>query len=373
MIYLDNAATTKMDDRVLTAMLPYFIDNFENPSSIYQPGIDNKTAIWESREKIAKLINATPSEIYFTSGGSESDNWVIKSAPKGAHIITSCIEHHAVLRSCEWLEKNGVSVTYLPVCSEGYVNIDDVKNAIRDNTYLISIMTANNEIGTIQPIYEIGRIASHSNILFHTDAVQAFGHIPLDVNEFNIDFLSCSSHKICGPKGVGALYVRNKCKQYLKPLIHGGGQEFNMRAGTENVPGIVGFGTAAEIAYRKLRVNMNREYVLNALLISELNKRNISFKINGGQLQRLPNNINISIDGIRGEELMMLLSMRDCYVSTGSACNSSSNEPSHVLKAIGLSDEEANSSIRITLSPELNENDIIKFVDILDDSIHQLS
>lgn len=368
-IYLDNAATTKLDPIVLEAMIPYLTENYGNPSSLYEIGINNKLAVNSAREKVAALIGAKPSEIYFTSGGSESDNWVLKTVPKGMHVITSNIEHHAILHSCEWLKNNGIEITYVKVDENGFVNPEDIENAIKGNTYLISIMFANNEIGAIQPIKEIGDIAKKHFIYFHTDAVQAFGHVPINVDDFGIDMLSCSSHKINGPKGVGALYIREGI--FLPPYIHGGSQENNMRAGTENVPGIVGFGVAAELAN-------NRMDDYNATTIRLMNRLIAGIKdiddihLNGSDVFRLTNNLNIRVGGVRGEELETLLDMYGCYISTGSACNSSNNEPSHVLKAIGLTDDEANSSIRITISSDLSNEDIDEFVDILKSCIAQL-
>lgn len=370
--YLDNAATTPLATAVKYKMIDY-LDDYGNPSSSYQIGVNNREAIEYARTMVADLINAESTEIYFTSGGSESDNWVLKSVPVGGHIITSAIEHHAVLRACEWLEHNGREVTYLPVDEYGMVNTEDIEDAIKENTCLISVMFANNEIGTIQPVKEIGRIAHEHNILFHTDAVQAFGHEHIDVKEMNIDFLSCSAHKINGPKGVGALYMRDGV--YISPLIHGGEQENGMRAGTENVVGIVGFGEAAYLAKGQIDKNneYNRKICIKLMdMIGEI--PNIDVKLNGLELGkgRLANNINLRIKGIRGEELATLLDMLGYCVSTGSACDTSNNEPSHVLKAIGLGDDEANSSIRITVSPDITDDDIRGFVNGMTFSLLQL-
>ena len=372
-IYLDNAATTKPLPGVVDAMKDYLYENYGNPSSLYDIGQINKQAIENARQKVARLLGVSSEEILFTSGGSESDNWALKGIlMPGDHIITTKIEHHAILNACKWLEDQGVEVTYLDVNKYGFVNPEDVGNAIKDNTFLVSIMYANNEIGAIQPIKQIGEIVKKNNIIFHVDAVQAFGHVPIDVDECCIDLLSCSSHKIYGPKGVGALFVRDTVK--IDPLIHGGGQEFGIRGGTENVFGIVGFGAAAEIAYWNMGINAEKEKLITTLLLQRIQDRIPHIKLNGPSLEtnRLPNNLNISIDGIRGEELMMLLNVRNIYVSTGSACNSSNGNPSHVLKAIGLSDEEANSSIRITVSPDIDENDIAYIVDSMAECVERL-
>lgn len=372
-IYLDNAATTKPLSEVIDAMKDYLYENYGNPSSLYDIGQINKQAIENARQKVARLLGVSSEEILFTSGGSESDNWALKGIlMPGDHIITTKIEHHAILNACKWLEDQGVEVTYLDVNKYGFVNPEDVENAIKDNTFLVSIMYANNEIGTIQPIRQIGEIVRKNNIIFHVDAVQAFGHVPVDVDECCIDLLSCSSHKIYGPKGVGALFVRDTVK--IDPLIHGGGQEFGIRGGTENVLGIVGFGAAAEIAYWNMGINAEKEKLITTLLLQRIQDRIPHVKLNGPSLEinRLPNNLNISIDGIRGEELMMLLNVRNIFVSTGSACNSSNGNPSHVLKAIGLSDEEANSSIRITVSPDIDENDISYIVDSMAECVERL-
>ena len=372
-IYLDNAATTKPLPGVVDAMKDYLYENYGNPSSLYDIGQINKQAIENARQKVARLLGVSSEEILFTSGGSESDNWALKGIlMPGDHIITTKIEHHAILNACKWLEDQGVEVTYLDVNKYGFVNPEDVGNAIKDNTFLVSIMYANNEIGAIQPIKQIGEIVKKNNIIFHVDAVQAFGHVPIDVDECCIDLLSCSSHKIYGPKGVGALFVRDTVK--IDPLIHGGGQEFGIRGGTENVFGIVGFGAAAEIAYWNMGINAEKEKLITTLLLQRIQDRIPHIKLNGPSLEtnRLPNNLNISVDGIRGEELMMLLNVRNIYVSTGSACNSSNGNPSHVLKAIGLSDEEANSSIRITVSPDIDENDIAYIVDSMAECVERL-
>lgn len=374
-IYLDNAATTKPDSTVIDAMIPYLMDNFGNPSSLYSIGKRNKEDISLARAKVASVISANDNEIFFTSGGSEADNWVIKCIAKpGDHIITSKIEHHAILNSCRFMESCGVEITYLDVDENGMVNPMDVNNSIKNNTRLISIMFANNEIGSIQPIGTIGKIARNHSILFHTDAVQAFGHVPINVKELGIDLLSCSGHKLNGPKGIGALYINYSEQNNIYPLIHGGGQESGKRASTENVAAIVGFGYAAELAKYNMRSNNIYERKLVNIMMNLIADNIHGIKFNGPPIcdKRLSNNVNISIDGIRGEELMMLLSMNGCYVSTGSACNSGDNKPSYVLKAIGLSDEDANSSIRITVSKDNTISDIIDFVDILKMCVDQL-
>lgn len=360
-IYLDNAATTKPSQEVILAMMPYLTENYGNPSSLYAIGIENRNAVEKARNNVANVINANPSEIYFTSGGSESDNWVLKSLQPGDHVITSVIEHHAITHTCEWLKKHGVEVTYVPVDKQGFVDPIEIETSIQSNTKLISIMFANNEIGTIQKIREIGDIAKSHDVLFHTDAVQAFGHVPIDVKKMGIDFLSCSAHKLNGPKGVGALYIRDGI--IIDPLIHGGGQESGMRAGTENVPGIVGFGRAAELALVKMEAAEKHNRHLCEIFINGMSEA----ILNGADIgeNRLSNNLNVTIPGIRGEELAALLNDCGYYVSTGSACNSSNNEPSHVLKAIGLSDDDANCSIRITVSSDISELNIYDFVSTL--------
>lgn len=361
-IYLDHAATTKLDSRVLEEMLPYMEDLYGNPSSLYGLGKQAHDAIQIARKQIADSINATSEEIYFTSGGTESDNWALRSAvegyaqDKGMHIITSSVEHHAVLRTLRYLEDFGFEVTYLPVDENGLISIEDLEKAIRPDTVLISIMFANNEIGTIEPIQQIGKIAYERGILFHTDAVQAFGNTLIDVNKMHIDFLSASAHKFYGPKGVGFLYARKGLK--LFPMIYGGDQESQMRAGTENVPGIVGMGKAAELVYRNRLDNIIKTERLRDYLIEEVLKEIPDSKCNGSRYKRLPGNANFSFVGVDGETLMQLLDMQGIYVSSGAACNSDSIEPSHVLKAIGLSDEMARSSIRISLGNDSTKREI---------------
>lgn len=355
MIYMDNAATTKVAPEVLEAMLPYFAEHYGNPSTIYRLGNDAKRAVSRARGEIAHLIGAQPEEIYFTSGGSESDNWAIKAVAetcreRGRHIITTKIEHHAVLRTCEWLERQGYAVTYLDVDADGLVDPAAVEAAIRPDTILISVMTANNEIGTIEPIAEIGQIARERGVLFHTDAVQAFGQIPLWAEEMGIDLLSASAHKLNGPKGVGCLYIRNSVK--LRQFIHGGSQERGRRAGTENVTGIVGFGRAAALAGERMGAKTAAETELRDHLIRRLTTEIPDCRLNGHPTRRLPGNVNVSIPGIEGESLLIRLDMENICASSGSACTSGSLDPSHVLLAIGRTDAQARGSLRLTLSDE---------------------
>ena len=346
--YFDNAATTAVRPEVLEEMLPYFTESFGNPSSVYKIAQKNKNAIENAREQVAKAINAGVNEIYFTGSGSEADNWAIKGiaesyASKGKHIITSAIEHHAVLHTCEYLETKGYEVTYLPVDEDGLVSLEDLKKAIRKDTILISIMFANNEIGTIEPIAEIGKIARENDVLFHTDAVQAVGHINIDVKEMNIDLLSMSGHKFNGPKGVGALYVRKGIK--LNPFIHGGAQERRKRAGTENVPAIVGMGKAIELAVNELESEVPRLTSLRDKLINGILEKIPYSRLNGHKTNRLPGNANISFEYIEGEGILLLLDYKGILASSGSACTSGSLDPSHVLLAIGLPHEKAHGSV----------------------------
>jgi len=342
--YFDNAATTRTDDKVIEAMLPYFSIEYGNPSSVYKLGRKARSAVEDAREKIAKAINANPNEIYFTSGGSESDNLAIKGIAhanknKGNHIITSKIEHHAVLETCESLEKEGFEISYIDVDENGIIDINQLKAEIKETTILITVMFANNEIGTIEPIKEIGEIAKAHNIIFHTDAVQAIGSLKIDVNELNIDSLSLSGHKFYGPKGIGALYIKKGIK--FDKLINGGHQEKNKRAGTENVPGIVGIGKAIELAYENLEENNKKIKFLRDYYVEEIKKRIPNIKINGDIKNRLPGNMNISFRGIEGDGLLFNLDLKEIYASTGSACASGSLEPSHVLTAMGLNEEDA--------------------------------
>ena len=355
MIYLDNASTTKVADSVVDAMLPYFKEYYGNASSIYQLGAKSKEALDESREYIAGTLGAKTNEIYFTAGGSESDNWAIKAtadayAQKGKHIITSAIEHHAVLHTCEYLEKHGYEVTYVGVDENGVIKLDELKAAIRPDTILISVMFANNEIGTIQPIKEIGEIAKEHDILFHTDAVQAYAQVPINVDEMHIDMLSASGHKLNGPKGIGFLYIRKGIK--IRSFVHGGQQERGRRAGTENIPGIVGLAAAAKRSFSMLEEKMKKEIELRDYLISRIEAEIPYCRLNGDRKKRLPNNVNFSFQFIEGESMLILLDSKGIAASSGSACTSGSLDPSHVLLAIGLPHEIAHGSLRLTLSEE---------------------
>lgn len=355
MIYLDNAATTKVADSVVDAMLPYFKEYYGNASSIYQLGAKSKEALDDSREYIAGTLGAKTNEIYFTAGGSESDNWAIKAtadayARKGKHIITSAIEHHAVLHTCEYLEKHGYEVTYVGVDENGVIKLDELKAAIRPDTILISVMFANNEIGTIQPIKEIGEIAKEHDILFHTDAVQAYAQVPINVDEMHIDMLSASGHKLNGPKGIGFLYIRKGIK--IRSFVHGGQQERGRRAGTENIPGIVGLAAAAKRSFSMLEEKMQKEIELRDYLISRIEAEIPYCRLNGDRKKRLPNNVNFSFQFIEGESMLILLDSKGIAASSGSACTSGSLDPSHVLLAIGLPHEIAHGSLRLTLSEE---------------------
>jgi cysteine desulfurase len=368
MIYLDNAATTKTAPEVVDAMLPYFTENYGNASTVYALGNESKKAITAARETIAKSLGANTEEIYFTAGGSESDNWALKATAeaytsKGKHIITTKIEHHAILHTCEYLEKRGYEVTYLNVDKNGLVDLEELKAAIRPDTILISVMFANNEIGTIEPIKEIGEIAKANGILFHTDAVQAFGQLPINVDELNIDMLSASGHKLNGPKGIGFLYIRKGVK--IRSFVHGGAQERNRRAGTENVPGIVGLGVAVERAMRIMDKKTRTETELRDYLISRILKEIPYSWLNGDPVKRLPNNANLSFSYIEGESMLIMLDMKGICASSGSACTSGSLDPSHVLLAIGLKHEEAHGSLRLTLSEETTKEDIDTVVDEL--------
>lgn len=360
-IYLDNAATTEIHPDVLNEMLPFFKKMYGNPSSIYSLAKSSKRGINLARERVAKALNASTKEIYFTSGGTESDNWAIKgiafaNEKKGKHIITSCIEHHAVLHTCEYLTKYGFEITYLPVSEKGIIDIGELEKAIRKDTTLVSIMFANNEIGTIQPIKEIGEIAKKNNIYFHTDAVQAIGNIPINVEELNIDLLSLSGHKINGPKGVGALYIREGVN--ISSMIHGGMQEFGRRAGTENVAGIVGLGKAIELSTNDITRKTGYLKELRDYTIDEIVKRIPDTIVNGDRVKRLANNINICFKYIEGESILLMLDHEGICASSGSACTSGSLEPSHVLLAIGLPHEIAHGSLRLTLSEDNSEEEI---------------
>lgn len=374
-IYLDNAATTKTRPEVVEAMLPYFTEKFGNPSSVYEFATQNKKAVDEARGNIAKALGADISEIYFTAGGSEADNWALKATAdayeeKGNHIITSKIEHHAILHTCEYLEKHGFEVTYVDVDENGVIKLDELKKAIRPTTILISVMFANNEIGTIQPIKEIGKIAKEHNILFHTDAVQAFGQLEIDVNDMNIDMLSSSAHKLNGPKGIGFLYIRKGVK--IRSFVHGGAQERQRRAGTENVPGIVGFGKAVEIAMATMKERQEKEIRLRDLLMKRVLAEIPYVRVNGDRVKRLPNNANFSFQFIEGESLLIMLDMNNICGSSGSACTSGSLDPSHVLLAIGLPHEIAHGSLRLTLSDENTEEEINYTVDKIKEIVDKL-
>jgi cysteine desulfurase len=360
MIYLDNAATTKINPEVLDAMLPYFSSQFANPSASHHFGREAKRAVEKSREYCAQLIGADPSEIIFTSGGTESDNTALFSVPIGGHIITSATEHHAVLNPCKKLEENGRNVTFLLPNKDGSISSDSVKSALKENTAMVSIMTANNEIGTITDIIAIGSLCRSRGILFHTDAVQAFGHIPIDVNSMNIDILSASGHKLGAPKGVGLLYVRTGVQ--ISPCLYGGGQERGLRSGTLNVPSIVGFGEAARLALINMAERAAKETYLRDYLITRVISEISDAKLNGSSTNRLPGNAHFSIPGVNGAEVMELLSGDEIYVSTGSACSSSNSRPSHVLTALGMSASEARSSIRATLNYENTNEEIDIFV-----------
>lgn len=374
-IYLDNAATTQTDPRVVEKMLPYFTERFGNASTIYGLGSQNKDAITEARATIAKALGAKTEEIYFTAGGSESDNWALKATvdaygAKGKHIITSKIEHHAILHTCEYLEKNGCEVTYLDVDENGLISLDDLKAAIRPDTILISIMFANNEIGTIEPIAEIGKIAKEHGILFHTDAVQAFAHVPINVDEMNIDMLSSSGHKFNGPKGIGFLYIRKGVK--IKSFVHGGAQERKRRAGTENVPGIVAIGEAARIAFEELDERIEKEIQIRDHIIERISAEIPYAKLNGDRTKRLPNNVNFSFTFIEGESMLIMLDAKGICASSGSACTSGSLDPSHVLLAIGLPHEIAHGSLRLTISHDTTMEQADYAVDCLKEIVAKL-
>ena len=375
LIYLDNAATTKTAPEVVEAMLPYFSELYGNPSSIYSLAGESKKAVDHAREIIAGALGAQPEEIYFTAGGTESDNWALKAAAefykkKGNHIITTKIEHHAILHTCQWLEKQGFEVTYLNVDENGVVKLEELKKAIRPTTILISVMYANNVIGTIQPIKEIGEIAREHGILFHTDAVQAFGQLPIQVDDCHIDMLSASGHKLNGPKGIGFLYIRKGVK--IRSFIHGGAQERKRRAGTENVPGIVGLGKAVERAVSTRKERADKEKELRDYLIGRVLKEIPYTRLNGHRTMRLPNNANFSFQFIEGESLLVMLDMEGICGSSGSACTSGSLDPSHVLLAIGLPHEIAHGSLRLTLSEETTKEELDFVVESLKKIIDRL-
>ena len=375
LIYMDNAATTQVYPEVVEAMIPYFTEYYGNPSAIYSFAGESAKAVDKARQILADGIGAKKEEIYFTGGGSESDNWALKAtvtayASKGKHIITSKIEHHAILHTCEWLEKNGCEVTYLDVDENGLVNLQDLEAAIRPDTILISIMAANNEIGTVEPISEIGRIAHEHGVLFHTDAVQAYGHIPIDVEAMNIDMLSASGHKLGGPKGIGIMYIRKGVK--ILSFIHGGAQERSRRAGTHNVPGIVGFGKAGEMAFSEMQNRAEYEIKLRDHMIERVLDEIPYSRLNGHRTDRLPNNANFCFQYIEGESMLILLDQNGVCGSSGSACTSGSLDPSHVLLAIGLPHEIAHGSLRLTISEKTTMEDVDYAVDKLKEIIARL-
>ena len=375
LIYLDNAATTQVYPEVLDAMLPFFTEHYGNPSAIYSFAGESRKAVADARASLADLIGAKTEEIYFTGGGSESDNWALKAtaeayASKGKHIITTTIEHHAILHTCAYLEKHGYEVTYVNVDGNGTVKLDELKAAIRPDTILISVMAANNEIGTIQPLEEIGAIAKEHGILFHTDAVQAFGQIPINVDELHIDMLSASGHKLHGPKGIGFLYIRKGLK--LRSFIHGGAQERKRRAGTENVPGIVGLGKAVSIAVETMDERIKHETEVRDYMIEKIKKTIPYCRLNGDRTKRLPNNVNFSFQFVEGESLLIMLDMEGICASSGSACTSGSLDPSHVLLAIGLPHEIAHGSLRMTLSEETTIEDADYVIDKLQGIVAKL-
>ena len=367
-IYLDHAATTPLDEEVFEAMLPYLREKFGSASTLYAAGREAREAVEESREKVARLIGARPEEVYFTGGGSESDNWAVfgvaaAKADKGRHIITCAIEHHAVLEPCHTLEKQGYDVTVLNVDSNGFVDIDELASSITNETVLITIMHANNETGTIEPVAEIGRIAKDRSVHFHTDTVQTVGHIPTDVNAINCDSLAISAHKLYGPKGVGAMYIRKGAR--VEKLIRGGGQESNRRAGTHNVPGIVGLGKAAELAKQRMAEEAEQTTRLRDALIVGIEERIKDVRLNGDRVKRLPNNVNFSFEGVEGESMILRMDMNGICVSSGSACTSQSLDPSHVLMALGLKHEQAHGSLRMTLGKDNTPAHVEKVLEVL--------
>lgn len=374
-IYLDHAATTRTAPEVVEAMLPYFTEYYGNASTVYGFGEKSRQAVNHARDTIANALGAKSEEIYFTAGGSESDNWALKATAeaykeKGNHIITTKIEHHAILHTCEWLEKQGFEVTYLDVDENGTVSPEVVEAAIRPTTILISVMFANNEIGTIEPIAEIGAIAKKHGVLFHTDAVQAFGQVPIQVDEMNIDMLSASGHKLNGPKGIGFLYIRKGVK--IRSFIHGGAQERKRRAGTENVPGIVGLGKAVELALATMEQRIEQESSLRDHMISRIENEIPFAKLNGERSKRLPNNVNVCFRFIEGESMLIMLDMKGICASSGSACTSGSLDPSHVLLAIGLPHEIAHGSLRMTLGAENTLEEVDHTVDVLKEIVAHL-
>lgn len=375
LIYLDNAATTKTAPEVVESMIPFFTEHYGNPSSVYSFAAANKEVITRQRDMIADSLGAKANEIYFTAGGSEADNWALKATAeaygnKGKHLITTKIEHHAILHTADYLEKNGFEVTYVDVDEHGIVKLEELEKAIRPDTILISVMFANNEIGTIQPIKQIGQIAHKHGVLFHTDAVQAFCQVPIQVDECHIDMLSASAHKLNGPKGIGFLYIRKGVK--IRSFVHGGAQERKRRAGTENVPGIVGFGKAVELAVSSMKERTDKEKELRNYLIERLEKEVPYCRLNGDREDRLPNNVNVSFRFVEGESLLIMLDMKRICASSGSACTSGSLDPSHVLLAIGLPHEIAHGSLRLTLNEETTKEELDFVVDSLKEIVQNL-
>jgi cysteine desulfurase len=374
-IYLDNAATTQLDEVVLEQMLPWLRERYGNASSVYQTGREARKAVEEARRQVARALNCTASEVFFTGSGTESDNWAIKGAAwahqdKGRHIVSTMIEHHAVLHTLHALEKQGFSVTYVPVNEFGRVSPEDIRDAMRDDTILVSVMAANNEIGTLQPIAQIGQIAKAQGVLFHTDAVQAVGAIPVDVEDWQVDLLSLSAHKFHGPKGAGALYVRKGVR--LEPLLHGGAQERNRRAGTENLPGIVGLGKAIELACEDIEGKAQAVTELRDMLIAGILANIPQVRLNGDPVHRLPNNVNISVRFVEGEALLLRLDLAGIAASSGSACTSGSLDPSHVLLAIGLPHEIAHGSLRLSLSKRTTREEIEEVLRVLGEVVRKL-
>lgn len=374
-IYLDHAATTPLDPMVLDAMMPFLKDNYGSASTLYLIGREAKEAVETARAQVAALVNAKPEEIYFTSGGSECDNWAVfgvaeAKSSKGKHIITSKIEHHAILEPCHWLEKHGCEVTYLGVDADGFVSVEEMQSAINDGTILITVMHANNEIGTIEPVEEIGKLAMSKGIHFHTDTVQTIGHIPVDVQAIGCDSLAISAHKLYGPKGVGAMYIRKGSR--MEKLIRGGGQENNRRAGTHNVAGIVGLGKATELAGQRMADESAKTIALRDSLIAGVESGIPDVKLNGHRTQRLPNNVNFSFEGIEGESMILMMDMNGICVSSGSACTSGSLDPSHVLMALGLRHEQAHGSLRMTLGKDNTPEHIEKVMNTLPGIVHRL-
>jgi len=374
-IYLDNAATTQLDEVVLEQMLPWLRERYGNASSVYQTGREARKAVEEARRQVARALNCTASEVFFTGSGTESDNWAIKGAAwahqdKGRHIVSTAIEHHAVLHTLQALEKQGFSVTYVPVNEFGRISPEDIRAAVRDDTILVSVMAANNEIGTLQPIAQIGQIAKAQGVLFHTDAVQAVGAVPVDVENWQVDLLSLSAHKFHGPKGAGALYVRKGVR--LEPLLHGGAQERNRRAGTENLPGIVGLGKAIELACEDIEGKAQAVTELRDMLIAGILADIPQVRLNGDPVHRLPNNVNISVRFVEGEVLLLRLDLAGIAASSGSACTSGSLDPSHVLLAIGLPHEIAHGSLRLSLSKKTTREEVEEVLRVLGEVVRKL-